>query len=43
MLTIDQFVQREVVQCVSGLVATLAKGCGGRASNDKRASCPKAP
>lgn len=25
MLTIDQFVQREVVQCVSGLVSTLAQ------------------
>ena len=28
MLTIDQFVQREVVQCVSGLVSTLAQGYG---------------
>ena len=28
MLTIDQFVQREVVQCVSSLVSTLAQGYG---------------
>ena len=42
MLTIDQFVQREVVQCVSGLVSTLAKGCGGRASNDMRDLCGQA-
>ena len=42
MLTIDQFVQREVVQCVSDVVSTLAKGCGGRASNDMRDLCEQA-